>query len=241
MPRKDICYRIILLVMSVRGRVTEKKVSVSESVAAIMMGNHLLYEALKLKIVNYHALAERIRGDVEKMTGHKASVASMVVAIKRFADNLEDTGTEVTKILKDAKLSLVGRAADVTIEGKGASTLTILADLLKMSPKFVGSPNILQLPHSVKVLAEEDDAAIVKKELSSKYNVRVVGDAAKVVVRIPQRAETVPGIAAFITELLYRNGISMIDVFYGYEDLLLVVEEKQGPRAYEVLSSKFAG
>jgi hypothetical protein len=226
--------------MSIQRGAAEKRLSVSESVSAIMMDNHLLYEALKMGIVNYHALAERIRGDVERMTGRKASVASMVVAIKRFSDNLGDTGTEVTRILKDAKLSLVGRAADVTIEGKGGSTLTILADLLKISPKFVGSPNIIQLPHSVKVLAEEDDAAVIKKELSSRYNVRVVGDAAKVVVRIPRKAETVPGIAAFFTELLYRNGISMVDMFYGYEDLLLVVEEKHGAKAYEVLSSKFA-
>jgi len=47
-----------------------------------------------------------------------------------------------------------------------------------------------------------------------------------------------PGIAAVITELLYRNGISMLDVFYGYEDLLLLVEEKFGPRVYEILSKE---
>jgi hypothetical protein len=56
-----------------------------------------------------------------------------------------------------------------------------------------------------------------------------------------QKAEKVPGIAAFITELLYRNGISMLDMFYGYEDLLLVVEERLGPKAYQVLASKIVG
>jgi hypothetical protein len=227
--------------MIANGRLTERRLTISESVAAIITDNHLLYEALKLGIVNYHALADIMRPQVEAMAGRKASVASMVVAIKRFSDNLDGEGTEVTRILGDAKLSLVGRAADVTIEGKGAPTLKILADLLKISSKFVGSPNILQLPHSVKVLAEEDDAALIKKELSAKYNVRVAGDAAKVVVRIPQKAEKVPGIAAFLAELLYRNGISMLDMFYGFEDLLLVVDEKQGPKAYEVLSSKIVG
>ena len=227
--------------MSATSSVTEKRPTISESVTAIIMDNHLLYEALKLGIVNYHALAENIRHQVEAMTGRKASVASMVVAIKRFSDNLEGDGTEVAKILGDAKLSLVGRAADVTIEAKGVPTLTILADLLKISSKFVGTPNILQLPHSVKVLAEEDDAVVIKKELSPGYSVRVTGNAAKVVVRIPQKAEKVPGIAAFLTELLYRNGISMLDMFYGFEDLLLVVKEKQGPKTYEILSSKIVG
>jgi len=215
--------------------------SISEAVSSIMMENHLLYEALKLRIVNYHALAERVKKDVEELTGRKVSVASIVVAIKRFSDGLEGNGTEVAKILKDAKLSLVGRAADLTIEGRGVPTIRILGDLLKISPKFVGSPNILQLPSSVKVLADLEDAQIIKEELSDRYSVTITGQAAKIVVRMSQKAEKVPGIAAFITELLYRNGISMLDMFYGYEDLLLVVEERLGPKAYQVLASKIVG
>ena len=220
---------------------SETRPSISESVSSIIMENHLLYESLKLRIVNYHALAERIKKDVEEMTGRKVSVASVVVSIKRFSDGLEGNGTEVAKILKDAKLSLVGRAADLTIESKGVPTMRILADLLKISPKFLGTPNILQLPSSVKVLADEEDAEVVRKELSDRYTVTVTGEAAKIVVRISQKAERVPGIAAFIAELLYRNGISMLDMFYGYEDLLLVVEERLGPKAYQVLSSKIVG
>ena len=35
-----------------------------------------------------------------------------------------------------------------------------------------------------------------------------------------------------------RNGISLLDVFYGYEDLLLLVEQRFGPRVYEILSKE---
>jgi len=45
-------------------------------------------------------------------------------------------------------------------------------------------------------------------------------------------------IAAVITELLSENGISLLDVFYGYEDLLLLVEQRFGPRVYEILSKE---
>ena len=34
------------------------------------------------------------------------------------------------------------------------------------------------------------------------------------------------------------EGISLLDVFYGYEDLLLIVEEKFGPRVYQILSKE---
>jgi len=49
-----------------------------------------------------------------------------------------------------------------------------------------------------------------------------------------------PGLRALITDLLYRNGISLLDVFYGYEDLLLLVEQRFGPRVYEILSKEIS-
>ena len=108
----------------------------------------------------------------------------------------------------------------------------------KLSQKFSVTPSLFQLPHSVKVLADEDDAEPIKNELSRNYSIHVREKTAMISVRLSPSAEKIPGIAALITELLYRNGISLLDVFYGYEDLLLLVEQRFGPRVYEILSKE---
>lgn len=38
-----------------------------------------------------------------------------------------------------------------------------------------------------------------------------------------------------MTELLYRNGINIVDAFLGDGDVIVVLEERDGHRAYEVL------
>ena len=222
-------------------RVKGVAVSVADAVSTIVSRNYVVYESLKLKIVNYHALASKISAEVEEMTGKEANIETIVVAIKRFSDDLPiGKMEEMPAILKDAKLSLAGGVVDVTIRTKGTPTLQILQDVLKLSPKFVGVPNIFQLLNSVKVIAEEEDVQLLNSALSTRYSLSFIRHVAKIIIRVPPTSEKVPGIASFITELLYRNGVSIIDAFLGYEDIVLIVQEKFVPKAYQALSEEIS-
>ena len=227
---------------SARARLTdvspEDPLTISDAVARIIMRNYLLHESLRMKIVNFHSLAKKILHEVAELTGSKPKLETVVVAIMRFSDKLSDKTAEAVDVLKDAKLSLLGSVTDITVVGKSGSTMKIVEDVLKLSQRFSVAPNVFQLPHSVKVLADEDEAEPIKNELSRNYSIHVRENTAMISVRLSPSAEKIPGIAALITELLYRNGISMLDVFYGYEDLLLIVEQRFGPRVYEILSKE---
>lgn len=214
-------------------------VPVSAAVSTIVLRNHVVYESLKLKIVNYHALAKRISGEVEELTGKKENLETMVVAIKRFSDALSESKMEgLASILRDAKLNLSGGLVDMTIVGKGIPTHRILQDVLALVPKLAGAYNVFQLPNSVKVIAEEDDSLVLETELSGRYSFSMERDVAGITIRMPPSAEKVPGIASFITELLYRNGVGILDAFLSYEDVVIVVKERMGPKAYQVLSEQ---
>jgi hypothetical protein len=215
--------------------------SVSDAVSTIILRNYVVYESLKLKIVNYHALASKISSEVEELTGKEANIETMVVAIKRFSDGLsEGEMEEMSAVLKGARLNLAGGLAGVTVAAKGAQTNQALQDILKLTSKLSGTLNTFQLPNSVKVIAEEEDALLLKEALSRTYPLSLKTDIAKVTVRLPQAAEKVPGIVSFITELLYRNGVSILDAFLSYEDIVMIVQEKSGPKAYQVLSEKIS-
>ena len=216
----------------------EGLLTISEAVARIIMRNYLLHESLRMKIVNFHSLAKKILREVGELTGTRPKLATVVVAIMRLSKNLPTKKAEAVDVLKGAKLSLLGSVTDITVPGKSGSTMKIVDDVLKLSQRFSVTPNVFQLPHSVKVLADEDEAAPIKEELSRNYSIHVREKTAMISIRFSPSAEKIPGIAALITELLYRNGISMLDVFYGYEDLLLIVEERFGPRVYEILSKE---
>ena len=38
-----------------------------------------------------------------------------------------------------------------------------------------------------------------------------------------------PGSVTYITKLLFRNGVNILDAFLGYGDIIMVVDDKDGP------------
>jgi hypothetical protein len=58
---------------------------------------------------------------------------------------------------------------------------------------------------------------------------------AELTIQLSEEVEKSPGIAAYITDLLYRNGISIVDLFLGYEEIILILDESDAPRTYSIL------
>src|SRR5207244_13350301 len=100
----------------------EVPLTISDAVSRIIMRNYLLHESLRMRIVNFHALAEKILSEGEELTGTKAKPATVVAAIKRFSDNLATKTADAADILKDAKLSLLGNLNDITLMDKPGPT-----------------------------------------------------------------------------------------------------------------------
>lgn len=218
-----------------------KGVPISEAVSTVISKNYIVLESLKLRIVNYHQLASKISSEVEELTGKKAKTATIVVAIKRFSDGLaEGRIEEMSASLKDSKLDLAGGMVDVRIGGKAPQHRQILKDFLKLEDMFSGTPYVFQLPNSVKVIAEESDAKLLEEMLRGTYDTSAERNVAKITIRLSPSAKKMPGIASFITELLYRNGVSILDAFLSYEDVVLVMQERLGPKAYQVLSEEIS-
>jgi hypothetical protein len=62
--------------------------SVPQAVRTILASNNLYFQALSSGIANYTALAQKIKTEVEKITGIEVQIGNIVVAIKRFVDTL---------------------------------------------------------------------------------------------------------------------------------------------------------
>jgi aspartokinase len=175
------------------------------------------------------------------MTGKKPNIETIVVAIMRFSDRLTEGAMEgMSAVLRGARLNLAGGSVEVTIEARGSEAHRVLQDVLKLASRFSEAPNIFQLPSSVKLIAQEEDALVLEEGLSGKFPVSLKRDIAKITIRMPPAAEKTPGIISFITELLYQNGVSILNAFLSYEDIVMTVQDKFGPKAYQVLSEKIA-
>ena len=218
------------------------QLSTPEAVAAIIRRNYVLLEAIRMKVVNYHALAARIAPRVEELTGKKVNLAALVVSVKRFSDGMaEERAAKLEGILKDARVTLTGGVAEVSLRVNDIPSNRVLEDVLKMVPRLSSLPEVMELPGVVKVMVSREDSLLIEQELGNRFPMTVERGLAKIGVRVSQRAEKMVGLATYITELLYRNGVVLHGAYIGRPDILLVVEEKFGTMAYDILRENTGG
>ncbi len=217
-------------------------VSVPEAVREILVRNYPVYQCLKMKLVNFHALAEQIQAQVKEMSRKDASINTLVVAIKRFSDTLPDGNiVGASKVLKDARISLSSGIVDVTIRTPRIQFPAIVKELADAASGLSEFPNIFPLSNSIKLILHGDDYALVQGELERHGQVTTQPNVARLTLNLSPHAEMTPGISSYITELLFRNGVNLLDAFLGYGDIIMVVDNRDGPIAYDVLQREIQG
>lgn len=97
----------------------------------------------------------------------------------------------------------------------------------------VGSINYPAASHRA-----EADSKLIEETLWGNFEISLTRDVSKIAIRLPPSAARRQGVAFYITELLCRNRISILDAFLSYEDIVLIVQDKLGARAYQVLSEE---
>jgi hypothetical protein len=214
----------------------QNRVTVLSAVASIITQNQPIYECVKQKIINYHALAAKIKPEVEKLTGGKTSINTIVVAIKRFSDKVTDIKAEESlDNLRDARITLDSRIADVTIKAKKSEFPAILKQITEISSSLNEPPHIFQLSNSIKLIANAGDyETFIRSKLGKWRITKEEMESSKLTLHLPPEVERTPGFASLITELLYRSGIKILNTYIG-EETILILDMNDGPRAYEIL------
>ena len=217
-------------------------ISVPEAVREILTRNYPVYQCLKMKLMNFHSLAEFIQPQVQQLSGKEASINTLVVAIKRFSDTLSNSKLpDPSKVLKDARISLSSGIVDVTIRAPRTQFSAIVKELFDAASDLSEFPHIFPLSNSIKLILAAEDYALVRGKMGHLREAATQANVSKLTLNMSPHAEMTPGIASYITELLFRNGVNILDAFLGYGDIIMVVDDKDGPLAYDVLQREIQG
>src|SRR2546427_5778553 len=118
-----------------------QKMTVPEAVRQILTKNYPIYQCLKMKLTNFHSVAELIQPHVQQLTGRKPTINTLVVAIKRFSDTLDELKSlDPVRALENTRISLSNGIADVTVRAPRAEFPKILNELSEMSAGLTEFP-----------------------------------------------------------------------------------------------------
>jgi len=211
--------------------------SVPDVVREIITQNRSIYDCMKMDLINYTALAVKIQPEVEKHLGTSVNLNTIVVAIKRYADSFDEKDdVKKESMLKNARLSLTDGILDIKFSSSELE-LEDAASLMNKFSKINPDYEFFRLADSFRVLTE--DFAGVRElfgNIGNQEN-RFSSGLAKIKILIsPEQNRT--DVASYIAEILHANGIEPENAFFSQDNIIIILNEKNASRAYEILRSE---
>ena len=209
--------------------------SVPDVVREIITRNRSIHDCMAMDVINFTALAVKIHPEVEKQIGNPIHLNTIVVAIKRYADTFEKDENVIDEpVLKDARLSMTDRIMGMQWTMKDLHDQN-MAKMFAEAENAFSNSEFFRLGDSFRVLV--DDTDVTRKIFQSfpKENLYRSG-LAKIRIQVPEQNRA--DVVSYVTEILHRNGIDLVDALFSQDGIVLILKADQAPIAYEKLRSE---
>ncbi len=188
--------------------------TIAQNVRSHLQNKPYLLEALEKGIVNLSELSRQIQEELKIK-----NTSAVKAALRRFSEELQKhrqkREEKVLQILKRSSMAVYDRKS-VMITTKEINTKSgMKVDLLD---KYVYLLDRGDLPQRVNALVKHDNCTMI-------------------VMHSPEELEATPGVVAFLTALLAKQNVNIIEFISCWTETIIVVEKKDSLKAYEVLSN----
>ena len=222
--------------------------SVPEAIRKILANDHVYMQALTLGIANYTALAERIKPDIERLTGYKVNLNTIVVAIKRFADALEkkknmqqqeNSNAHLTTTTK-AKMSLTGSIIDIDFQKENNDNdndalATILDEFFEQDSRY----NLFQTDSHFSLLTEDaDEIRRMVADAIQKFDGKISEGLSKITVSLTSKDQSPYHILSVVSNILYNHQIPIHSAFFTANEIVLILNDRDAAKAYDLIRMK---
>ncbi len=210
--------------------------SVPEVVKEIITRNRSISDCMKMDLINYTALAVKIQPEIERILGNSVNINTVVVAIKRYSDSFEiKEEIKEESVLKNARLVLTDGIMDIKFSLKDSNEIDPMVILDKFS-KVTNNYEFFRVSDSFRFLAEDmEDIRQIFSNVSNREDMFSTG-LAKIRISIPT-SQNQSDVVSYVAEVLHANGIELVNAFFSQDSIVIVLNEKNSSRAYDILHS----
>jgi len=215
---------------------SNRRRSVQEAVRVIITQNPYLYRGIRMQVINYSAAARYIHEDVEDLAGNQVDPNTIVTAIMRFSkEALDEEPSEHRGALHGSRLNLVTEVKELSLNVSRREQTEIIEALMEHQKQ--GLPvRFHQFPGSLKVLTTGEAMTQLMQDLWQ-YEPKLSEGYAELNITTAPGDDRYDRIA-LLTDLLFRNGVHMVDAFFTDDEISLVIHEEDASKAFEALRSQ---
>ncbi len=213
------------------------RVTIASVVRKLVLSRPVITSCLLAGIVNYSALARYLLPEVKEVLGKKEiSLDAVKVALVRVAKELrsEFRGIEdkILYVIAKSALRLETDLVVVTVSREyGHVKLGDLASKLR-NARFL---QITQGVSGFTIVLSSELLSDLKEVLGESAILNVMDNQSAIVLISPKEIIYVPGVVAYITNLLAWRGINITQIISCYLDTILIMNREDALNAYVVL------
>ncbi len=221
--------------------------SVPQAIKEIIISNDFYLKAIKLGIVNYTALANKIHKDVESLTESTVNIGTIIVAIKRFADEINKTNnyflainnnkTQIHMMIRmkrensefsmspnEVRMTLTGSIIDINFNND--STLKDISEIIyDFSKDTFFDYNLIHTTKKVCLITEDiQESRKIILELKEKYDGKVTEGLSKITLTLSNENIIVTRhILYHIFDLINNYKIALKNAFFTNKEIILIL------------------
>jgi len=206
--------------------------TIARQVRDYIVGHPSIYDALKMDIVNYSALARMICKHLGIRRDEAVLAACRRYPVEKLRGYSEDS---IRRMLEKSRVQTRTKVATITVV-QGVDVLQRLGDVVEELLDENKVCRLLQVSQGTVIIVDDDSVSRVTKKLRPEHIISVARGLVEIAVTSPETIEKTPGLLAFLSGALASRGINIVEEMSCYTDTIFILDRKDMTRAVEVLA-----
>ena len=207
--------------------------NINNEVWRIIENDAAIKKNLLNNLINISALARKIA----KEHSLENNLDAIISAIRRFETNKEkkQTNLNIYSLLKKSKLSTRTNLASVLFKKNSEIRKKLVSLYSKIDFEANETLRIFEVSKFIKIIIDEKNLLLINKIFIKKDIVEITKHLAELSIDYNIDITKTPGIFATLSNELSMNNISIVDSMICYSEHIIIVNEKQIKKAFNVV------
>lgn len=214
-------------------------ITVPEATKQIIERSRYLVEAMSKDLINYSSLARYIKPELEKMLFKDVSEASIIMAIKRIADEIKPKFVPLTIFTSTPEMIVRSNLIELNLTNSESlrEKYKLLSEVYSEGNKYYFT--LTEGVFETAIIISKDLENQVKHALENEKILSEKDNLSAITIRLPKENVETPGVYYFFLKSLAWEGINIIEMVSTPNEVSIVLDDKDVNEAFGILKGLF--
>lgn len=213
---------------------------VTQAVRQVLVKNRVYSQVLEIGIANLTALAQHIKPEVEMMVGSQVNTNTIVVAIKRLVDSIEQEKAikksyRAIPATNEVRMSLTDSVIDINCGLLESQDVSAVLDQFFEKKDF--SFNLYHTAKQFRLFADNKDAYnVIDQAVTKQFLPDTEKKLSKITISFSTvQQENLNSLLFTVSNIIYSTQIEIHSAFFTSSEIVLILEDTNATELYDSL------